>query len=283
VLAGIPALRGLDAEEMLEASRWQKRFAAREPAPSGPELDRYRERRAALYDASVEYVDRELARAVSAFDARARPLLLVFTADHGEEFWEHAELERARFDDPRGLYGVGHGHTLFDELVRVPLFFHAPGTLAPASVDAPVSLVDVLPTIVELVGARHAAPLQGRSLVPALAGGALSERALFFGEPCFGGDQRGILSDGLKLIVTERAGNLLFDTAVDPGERDDLALRADARLAALTAELERHGRDSRALRAQLVGASVEEPQELTPRELETLRDLGYLGEQEEER
>ncbi len=284
VLAESAALRGLGADEIVEASRWRKRYAGREPPPSGPEFQRHRERRAALYDAALHYVDLELARLLAAARERAgeRPLLLVFTADHGEEFWEHAELERARFEDPRGLYGVGHGHTLFEELGRVPLLFHAPGLIAPGAVDAPVSLVDVLPTIVELVGARHAGPLQGRSLVPALAGGALDERPLFFGEPCFGGDQRGVLAGGLKLIASEQAGSFLFDLAADPREANDLAGRSDPRLSELAQRLERFGDESRALRASLGAPAAEAAEELSPADLESLQELGYLGGEAEE-
>ena len=273
-----PVLRGLADNEVVYASRWRKVYAGKTPAPER-EFGVYRARREALYDTSIQHVDRELGRLVSSAGARARPLLLVFTADHGEEFWDHVELERARFDDPRGHYGIGHGHTLFEELVRVPLFLHARG-LAPATVEAPVSLVDLLPTIVELVGARHDAPLQGRSLVPGLTGSALEERPLFFSEPCFGGDQRAILSQDQKLIESEGAGRFLFDLATDPLERTDLASASSARLADLTSELEHHRRESEELRGRLGGASPQTSDELSPAELEALRELGYVGEEE---
>jgi len=282
--AAFPALQGLTPDDILAASRWHKRFAGREPPAPGSGFHAYRERRRDLYDASIRYLDFELARLVAAFEARApeRALLFVFTSDHGEEFWEHVELGRTRFDDPRGLYGVGHGHTLFEEVVRVPLLVHAPGVFAAGVVETPVSLVDLLPTVVELVGTPHPAPVQGRSLVPALLGNELEERALYFGEPCFGGDQRGLLLDRFKLIRTDDAGTMLFDLQADPGEERDLVAAGDlpASDGRLADQLDRFARISATIRAALA-TDPDQPQELSPTDLETLRELGYLGDGDE--
>jgi len=83
--------------------------------------------------------------------------LLVFLADHGDEFWEHL--------------GIGHGHSLYEELLHVPLVFSLPG-LIPAGKRprGHVQLIDVPPTILGLIGEEIPHEMQGRSLLPYLFG-----------------------------------------------------------------------------------------------------------------
>ena len=89
----------------------------------------YRERRLAVYDASVRYTDRQVRRLFREVEERRPPgeTLYVVTADHGEEFWEHGEIQKANYRDPRNIYGLAHGHSFFDELMRVPLILHSAG------------------------------------------------------------------------------------------------------------------------------------------------------------
>ena len=71
----------------------------------------------ALYDGEVTEVDRQLGRVLAALAARglSQNTLVVCVSDHGEEFWDHG--------------GVEHGHTLYDELLRVVLVMRWPGHL----------------------------------------------------------------------------------------------------------------------------------------------------------
>ena len=78
------------------------------------------------------------------------------TSDHGEEFLEHG--------------GVLHGHTHFEELIRVPLLLAGPGLPSALRVEEPVSLIDVLPTTLALLGMAPIAGLDGRDLSPLLRG-----------------------------------------------------------------------------------------------------------------
>ncbi len=77
--------------------------------------------------------------------------IVVITSDHGEEFGDHG--------------GMGHGRTLQQEVLRVPLVIAAPGLLAPAAVAAPVSLLDVAPTVLDLLGLAPIPGHRGVSLV----------------------------------------------------------------------------------------------------------------------
>jgi arylsulfatase A-like enzyme len=91
------------------------------------------------YAAEVAYVDRHLGRLLDALEAKGvlDSGIVVFTSDHGEEFWEHGGLE--------------HGHSHHAEVLDVPLLLVAPG-LAPGPRGGVASLVDVVPTIRAALG-----------------------------------------------------------------------------------------------------------------------------------
>jgi len=95
----------------------------------------------AMYDGQVRYVDKLIERIVSWLKEKGifDNTLVVVTADHGEEFWDHKNFE--------------HGHTLYDELIRVPLIFAGDG-LRHEVVERPVRLIDILPTVLKMAGIK---------------------------------------------------------------------------------------------------------------------------------
>ena len=111
---------------------------------------------AELYDAEVATLDAELRTLFEALSANGflEHSIVVVVADHGEEFREHGMLL--------------HGITLFEPGVRVPLLLLAPGLEAGRRVAQPVSLLDVAPTILDLLGAPSQEHFEGRSLLPQL-------------------------------------------------------------------------------------------------------------------
>jgi arylsulfatase A-like enzyme len=165
----------------------------------------------ARYDNNVRFALDEAAKVIAAVDDDD---VVVLFADHGEELWDHRGFE--------------HGHTLFDELLRVPLIVRAPG-FAPSRVDAPVSLLDLTPTVLDLLGVEVAG-LDGRPLTPLMRGEAsaaasFAARDQAFGRPLYGGPRWGVLHDGDKWVTNE-GHESLYHLASDPEERDN-ALRAD--------------------------------------------------------
>jgi arylsulfatase A-like enzyme len=138
-------------------------------------------------------------------------VLLIITADHGEEFAEHGAL--------------GHGHALHEELVHVPLLIRWPAGIAGGRrIDQPVSLLDVYPTLLELVGLPSQAGLLGKSLAGVLRGSAAARADPVFSEllpPQ--GDLRAIRDGRWRLIRQNGGGLKLFDLATDPKEQHDLA------------------------------------------------------------
>lgn len=243
-----------------------------------PRFRLYRDHKIALYDGALRYVDHEIGRLLTLLDelGLADRTLVVVTSDHGEEFWDHWRTERGWGDDPRNLWGVGHGHSMFQELLRVPLVIAGPRVPAGGRSDCPVRHVDVLPTVTELLGLPAPGGLPGDSLVPAFAGDGdeprCTSRARIAEAPAYGPDSRAIVWRGRKLVVRSPGGpataSLLFDLRQDPGERRDLAdQRPEATVALaklLDAELGR--------RPEVAG----EPMQLDDESVRELRALGYL-------
>ncbi|HJQ74468.1 MAG TPA: sulfatase [Gaiellaceae bacterium] len=122
--------------------------------------DRDLEHEIALYEGEIGWVDAHVGRLLRALDDReiAANTLVVVTSDHGEEFFEHGRL--------------GHHHTLYDEVLRVPLVLRLPGVLpAGKTVGGLVSTADILPTVLDVLGLS--APdgwSGGRSFLPLIHG-----------------------------------------------------------------------------------------------------------------
>lgn len=124
-------------------------------SPPPPFAQRYAEH---PYDGEIAYTDEQIGRLLDeAHKLRGdKNLLVVLTADHGEGLGEHGELS--------------HGGFLYDSTMHVPLIFHAPGSVKPRRVKWRVSSVDIVPTMLELLGIRTSQNFQGKSLVEMMKG-----------------------------------------------------------------------------------------------------------------
>ena len=110
------------------------------------------------YYGNVSYVDEWTGRLLSTLEALQlrQDTVVVLVADHGDLLGEH---------------GLWYKMSFFEDAVRIPLVVHAPQRYAPRRVGAPVSLVDVLPTLADIAGALPPVqPLAGSSLLPLLDG-----------------------------------------------------------------------------------------------------------------
>ena len=121
------------------------------------------------YRDAVARMDRDVAAVLDAIERRGRKdrTIVVVVADHGESLGDNGELL--------------HGGTYFDNVVHVPLLVRVPG-VTPGSRDALAGHVDLLPTLLELVGATAPAGIDGVSLVPVLRGAAAQARSVTFVE-----------------------------------------------------------------------------------------------------
>ena len=184
---------------------------------------RVRNARHAYYGA-ISYIDDKVGALLAALEAsgQADNTIVIFTADHGDMLGE------------RGLW---YKMTFFEWAARVPLIIHAPGRFQSRRVAAKASLADLYPTLVDLAGGlmggvspETAEPLEGRSLLPLLEGGALAgpDRVLgeYLGEAAAG--PLVMVREGRhKYVVGEGAPARLFDLEADPRELDNLAGRPE--------------------------------------------------------
>jgi arylsulfatase A-like enzyme len=172
-----------------------------------------------MYDGEIRYVDDQLARLYGILDILGlqESTLIMVTSDHGEEFGE------------RGSWG--HAHTLFEEQVHVPLLVAGPGIEGPRTIAAQVGLVDLAPTLLELVGLSPPEGLHGRSLAPLLRGqtadsrsAAANSRPALLETSRFDTNLIGLRRRGWKLLLDLGTGReWLFELSTDPGETQNLA------------------------------------------------------------
>jgi arylsulfatase A-like enzyme len=165
------------------------------------------------YAGEVAYTDNEVGRLVGSLVAAGRfdETLVIIAGDHGEALGEHGEET--------------HGILLYDATTRVPLLIHLPGQVEGARHARPVGLVDVAPTVRELLGIDVAG--DGTSLLPALLGRTelASDRTLYL-ESLEGYLRHGwaplhaVVRGRLKYIESPRPE--LYDLVADPNERRDL-------------------------------------------------------------
>jgi arylsulfatase A-like enzyme len=223
-----------------------------EPLPDTRRADLIR-----LYDETVTHADTVLAEildVISAHDSLDRTLL-VTTADHGEEFFEHGRF--------------GHGKSLYEEVVHVPLVMAGPGVPVGVTRDEPTMLVDIVPTLAKLVGIARNAQWIGRDILEKPA------RATAFAELLReGGLEVSMTTDGRRkyLETTEKLGAAmrpeLYDLREDPLEAHPLTPPADEPLRAEMKRLREAARNAALAReATTIDESAED----------RLRALGYIN------
>ncbi len=209
----------------------------------------------ACYDEGIVYQDKVLS---DLFDRLQKAgvldrTLIVVVSDHGDEFLEHG--------------GLGHGTTCYNELIRsFILFFHP--QLEARAYDLPVSLVDVLPTLLDWAGAGPAKDADGLSLWPLLSRGdesSLRKPRMFFSEL---GDRKALLDGSSKFIYnfdTKKAE--LYDLKTDPQERRNLSREKPE-------ETVRYETELRTLFRKMAVSYIE--RKLDRREEQNLRSLSYI-------
>lgn len=235
-----------------------------------PGFRRYAELKTGLYDGALRWVDDRISHLLSALDdlELTGDTLVVITSDHGEEFWDHFQEQAASGADPRGIWGIGHGHTMYQELLRVPMIVAGPGIAEDRRVRCPVSSVDLFPTILSVLGVP-AVPNDGRDLSAFVGSGPpqCTERPLLSAAPAYGPESGAVRAGDLKLIWRDGAPPLLFDLAADPSERRNLAGHRPEDVRRLSGMLPKVTAGRR---------PAGEARTLDDALLEELRSLGYL-------
>jgi arylsulfatase A-like enzyme len=217
----------------------------------------------ARYDAEIRFTDEMLGRVLAALEERGRlrDAIVVVTADHGEEFFEHG--------------GKGHQRTLYDEVVRVPLVLSWPGRVPAGVVVADqVRLIDVMPTLLALAGLSAPPGVQGRDLSPLWRGEGLPEEPALTELLVEGRTLRALRTGRYKWFGdTAQAPAHGFDLARDPGEQEPIQAPEEQRERGL-ARLRDDLSASLAHRREVGGDPV--PAAAYDSLWERLRALGYV-------
>lgn len=156
-----------------------------------------------LYDGEIWEADRHLQTLFDFIQSQVPDAVIVIASDHGEQFMEHGD--------------VLHGD-LYQELLHVPLIIagrRLPGGLR---IQTPVSLIDLAPTALNILGIPAARQFQGRSLLPILNN--REPGRTIFSEKA--GQKAALLAQGTKLIVSISHAPELYDLYSDAKERNDL-------------------------------------------------------------
>lgn len=210
----------------------------------------------------------ELLAALAARGVSEETITTVYS-DHGEEFRDHYRAGKALGLDPRGHYGTGHGHSLFQELLHVPaLIWHPdhPGQ----TLDEPISLIDFMPAFLEWLAVPSPRPrwpgVSIADLISTQQRGRSSQRPLFSSSIAYGPEQVAIRFGAWKRIRYSSENRTLFHLERDPAEHEPVEEKEMA--ASLDRRLDHY--------LTVEPALGDAKPEISDEELERLQSLGYL-------
>jgi len=249
-----------EALQWLERNRsgrfflWVHLFEPHAPYGNAADPERVRRSAQARYDDEVAEADRQVGRLIDALGVNAATTIVVLASDHGEAFGEHGE--------------IGHSLFVYDTTLRVPLIMAGPAVPAGRAVVEPVTLIDVAPTVLRLLGVTGFDG-DGVDLKPAIDGGSLRGRELYaesfaplldFGWSAL----RTVRADDWKYIAAPRAE--LYNVENDAAEIHDVAVAHAARAGALAQRVDRYSG------AEIANVSPQDPEAAS-----RLRALGYAS------
>lgn len=193
--------------------------------PGNEKFESYLENRIKLYDAALYHIDSQLKRLHQFIVGQKLPGYTTFivTADHGEEFWDHVDFEKANFYDPRGFYGIGHGHSLFQELINIPLIITGVGVPS-GNYEQVVSNVDIFPTLLEQAGCGfNQKKVDGIGLFNKKEVSEIKDRIVMSEEIAHGYEKKAAFINNFKLISCPHEGKcFLFDYLNDHKEKNNI-------------------------------------------------------------
>ena len=184
---------------------------------------------------------------------------MIVTSDHGDELLDHG--------------GIEHSRTYYEEMMRVPLVVRVPGRGQGREVEEQVGLIDVTPTVLDLLGIASGLPFQGRSLRPLIDGESLPERPVV-GEASQDVGAKAVRTNRWKYVREAGGAERLYDLTADPREGVDACTAQAAACADLEGELRAWERETAAASARL-GLPPPAPAAVDAATRERLRQMGY--------
>jgi arylsulfatase A-like enzyme/tetratricopeptide (TPR) repeat protein len=255
------AIEWLDQDSTRPFLAWVHLYEPHAPYdPPEPIRVRFPPTMIGAYDAEVATADIQVGRLIDhlATSGRLDRTVVVVLGDHGESLGEHGEEQ--------------HGFFVYDATVRIPLIVAGPGVPSRVIGDQ-VRIVDVMPTLLEMLGVETPKSVQGRSLLPLARGERLDLVALsetWYPRHHYGWSELTAIRDGRYHFIAAPRREL-YDTQTDPGETHNLAdvnpSGADIQAQALQAFVARTSATHAPAAPRAVDPDVEQ----------RLRALGYVG------
>ena len=221
------------------------------------------------YDASLLHLDQQIKRLFEVVDSTETTALI--TSDHGEELWDRGHFGHAsRPSKPRSM-------TLYEEMVRVPLIMTGPD-VPTNTIDDPVSLVDILPTVLSVAGSDIPDNVRGSPLDEFYRGAVSPDHESVIAHATIPGDPGAYLKENssymgmireeeMKMIYSQTNSDELYDLTTDPREQKDLIDQKTN----VASELRKR------LQATIQERSSETTETTTDKQVQhQLRELGYL-------
>lgn len=217
-----------------------------------------------LYAGEVEYVDEQVGKIIEDLKAAGTldKTLVIIVGDHGEAFGEHNEY--------------GHSVFFYEETIKVPLIFYNENMFEHKIIDRRVNLVDVMPTLLDLLHIKIPAAVQGQSMLPMMRGKEEEKERTFYLESIYGSEElnwaplTGLIEDDYKFISAPEPE--LYNLKTDPEEKNNLFLKKfniarkyDARLGELI------------LAYSTPGSTEKAKRNLTDKDARHLKSLGYIS------
>jgi arylsulfatase A-like enzyme/Tfp pilus assembly protein PilF len=251
------AINWLNAQSGKPYFVWLHLYDPHEPyEPPPPFREKYKQN---LYDGEIAYADQQLGRLLEVVGRKspAGNTLIVVLSDHGESLGEHGEFN--------------HGIFLYDATLRIPLLIAGAGVPAGVRVQQQARTIDVLPTVLDLMGSKAPAAVQGVSLTPALSGKSVAstysyEESLYPKMNMGWAELRGIRTAQWKYVKAPRPE--LYDLSRDPGEKENV--------------IDSHPKEYRELDGQLKALNAGGVEKVTSTQVDSktmaqLKSLGYLS------
>jgi len=198
------------------------------------------ETRKALYDGDIRRLDDFFGRFIeklSSLNLLSNTIIIV-VSDHGEEMHDHfTEEERIRLRPEKPvpqIFALGHGHSVYDEILRIPVAFHIPGTQPKKTIiENQISIIDIMPTILDCLSIPFEGHIQGRSLLNLMKTGEREDNPPAISEYLnWGPEQKAVRMNGYKYVYTENPekeayfANIpryaFFDLTKDPEEKNNI-------------------------------------------------------------
>jgi arylsulfatase A-like enzyme/Tfp pilus assembly protein PilF len=232
-------------------------FPYRPPEPYSQEYASH------LYDGEIAFADAQVGRLLQFLKKNGlyQNTIIVLSGDHGESLGEHGEKT--------------HGFFIYNATMHVPLIVRLPGKSVPAVLSDPVSLVDLMPTILAAAGLDIPAQVQGRSLVPTLHGKPFGLDRSLYGETFLPrlhfnwSELRG--AENAKYHFIDAPQSELYDLTRDPHEVHNLISEKRAVAEEMRSQLKG------LIREYSAGKEMAEKTGLDPALMERLKSLGYAG------